>query len=130
MNKGTYHFQIGCEPELVAKALTLLDQDIQFGPHSTQRWSESFGCLPKPTIIPVDASWIEIGVSITPSAKMNVETVLFRFSCDSHTDIMMSVAVQTRFVCTAWRVPKWYGIGQGSPQNPKKYLKPGVMYGK
>jgi hypothetical protein len=118
--KRLYHFQIGAPLKLAAEADRLRGAALKYGPHATARWIEKFGVQSKPEAIPSNAKWIEIATTYSPE-KESVDTVLLRFACDDHTDVMMSVAVRTKFVCSVWRVPKWFGLNDRLPRNPRKY---------
>lgn len=121
MSKHTFHFQVFVPAEFERKAKALRGCKLDFGPHARKRWNEKFGAMSKPKSLPKTAKFIEINVKPTKEGLI-LDTVLFRFAIDEFTDVVLSVVATTGFVCSAWRVPKWFGLNAGRPNNPEKYL--------
>jgi hypothetical protein len=119
--KLMFHYQQYVPAMIQLQTEQLLGCVLDYGPHATKRWRQKFGSISKPLQLPLDAQFLEISVKVT-SSSVRLDTVLFRFDCDDTTDVILSVVASTKFVCSAWRVPKWFGKAAGRPKDPKKYL--------
>ena len=119
--KHLLHFQQFVPPFVRKQAESLRGSRLIFGPHALQRWAAKFGSIPRPTALPDSAYFLEIVIAPVHHDAM-IDTVLFRYHLDDATDVILSVVAKTKFVCSAWRIPRWYGQGLGRPRNPAKYL--------
>ena len=121
MSNVQFHFQQFVPADVKVTAETLRGASLTFGPHATKRWDAKLGLLPKPTTLPIDAIFLEI-VMKSVGNGLHVDKVLFRYNLDEFTDVILSVVLKTKFVCSVWRIPRWYGKGAGRPKDPSKYL--------
>jgi hypothetical protein len=121
MSKPTLHFQQFVPADVRKNVQSLRGSALTFGPHARQRWAAKFGGIEKPTALPLDAEFLEIVLKPVDDGPA-LDTILFRYKLDEFTDCILSVVYKTKFVCSVWRVPRWYGKGAGRPTDPSKYL--------
>lgn len=122
MSSLTFHFQVFV-PEPIKRAVEALRGcKLDFGPHARKRWREKFGVMAKPLTLPHTAQHLEITLKPDLTKGPTIDKVLFRFDADAHTDVVLSLVPSTGFVCSVWRVPKWFGLNTGRPTDPRKYL--------